>query len=315
MNTTNDLPNFLIVGGAKCGTTSIATYLAENEEIFISSIKEPHFFIADKLEGSSVQTLVNNFDDYKALFAESDAPMKGESSVFYLYYHEIAIPRILETLGRDTRIIILIRNPIDRAFSAYNYVRAKNSFETLEFDSALDAEESRLEDIRNSPMMHYTKVGRYPAMLRAYLDNFPNCHIELFDDVKKDAPALVNRLEKFLGVTETVRETMKIHNRGGMKWKNKGLGQIVKTISYRAKFLKDRFPWLRNFIRDAVEQKLLTKSEPLTKEQRLRLENVFREDLEQVSQMTGRNLDHWFSPTAKSESINSDISFDGAKNV
>jgi hypothetical protein len=151
-------------------------------------------------------------------------------------------------------------------------------------------------------------------MIRAYRDNFPNCHVELFEDMKKDAPALVNRIEKFLGVSETVRESVKVHNRGGMKWKSAGLGQVIKTISYKTKFLKDRFPWLRGVMREIVEKMLLTKSETLSPELRLRLENEFRDDLNEVAQLAGRNLDHWFSSLENPKAQPTVTSGDGATN-
>ena len=130
MSNHNNLPNFLIVGAAKCGTTSVASYLQTNPQIFISPIKETHHFIADKIK-HGVQKVVDTDAEYESLFASTDAPARGEASVFYLYFHQIAIPRIIAKLGTDVKIIIMLRDPVARAYSAYNFARALNAKENL----------------------------------------------------------------------------------------------------------------------------------------------------------------------------------------
>ena len=145
------LPNFLIVGAAKAGTTSLFEYLGEHPQIFTPAKKEPKFFsygcYPSPLKGPGddlvESQIVKNFDEYKKLFDNSDAyPLRGEASPDSLYYWNGAIPKIKKILG-DVKIIIMIRNPANRAFSNYMHL-IRDGRETLNFEAALDAEEYRI---------------------------------------------------------------------------------------------------------------------------------------------------------------------------
>jgi len=122
------LPNFLIVGAAKCGTTSLYYYLKQHPDVFMSEIKEPRFLsnrAANPGRGpgddSIVQSGVRSFDDYLNLFKKSTG-MKavGEASADTLFLFERTIPAIQRYLD-DPRIVIILRDPVKRAYSAYNY--------------------------------------------------------------------------------------------------------------------------------------------------------------------------------------------------
>ena len=292
MTNQNNLPNFLIVGAAKSGTTSIASYLQNNPQVFISAIKEPHHFIADQVK-QSVQKVVASDEEYTSLFAQTDAAARGEASVFYLYFHEVAIPKIIAKLGRDTKIIILLRNPVERAYSAYNFASALNAKENLNFPEALTKESERVSDPKVSPMLHYVRMGLYSEMVKAYLDAFPNCHIELFDDVKKDVEAMVGRLEDFLSVPRSSKEDFQVLNRGGLQWKYPFIGGVIKWTSSKSDFLKQRMPWLRSGFRYCLRKVLQTKTSPMDQQSRKYLENAFRDDVQKLAKLIDRNLDHW----------------------
>ena len=292
MSNQNSLPNFLIVGAAKSGTTSIASYLQTNPQVFISRIKETHHFIADQVK-HAVQKVVETDDEYSSLFDDTDAPARGEASVFYLYFHEVAIPRIVAKLGREIKIIILLRNPVDRAYSAYNFACALNAKENLSFSEAIEEEARRIEDPSVSPMLHYVQVGLYSEMVKAYLTTFPNCRIELFDDVKTDPEAMIGRLEDFLGVGNSNKDDFLVHNRGGLKWKYPLVGRLIKWISSKSDFFKQRMPWLRSGFRYCLRSVLQTKSTPLNPRARKYLEDVYREDVRKLAKLIDRNLDHW----------------------
>ena len=124
----NKLPNFLIVGAAKCGTSSLHNYLNQHPDIFMPSynklgmkVKEPRFLIKDLVK-NRLPNGVWSFEEYKSLFTDvKNAKLVGESTVLYLYYYEHAIKNIKHYLGKDVKIIIMLRNPIDRAYSAYSF--------------------------------------------------------------------------------------------------------------------------------------------------------------------------------------------------
>ncbi|MDB9910166.1 sulfotransferase [Flavobacteriales bacterium] len=223
----NKLPNFLIVGAAKSGTSSLHNYLNQHPQVFMPSynkegmkVKEPRFLIKDLVE-HRLHNGVWTFDEYQLLFNKvTDEKAIGESTVLYLYYFEEAIKNIKYRLDKNTRIIIMLRNPVDRAFSAYNHV-ARSVKEQLSFEEALEIEHERLElDPTLTPMVMYKDMGLYCNMVKAYLDNFENVHIIMYEDFKNDTAKEVKKTLEFLGLDSKVSiDTLSNHNVGGKSWK------------------------------------------------------------------------------------------------
>jgi hypothetical protein len=142
---TTRLPNFLLVGA-----TAIAGYLSQHPDIYVSPIKEPKFFTSQflrfPLQGpgdSFVENFtIKTFDAYKQLFRRvKDEKAIGDASVDNLYFHKEVIPLIKSCLG-DVKIIIVLRNPVERAFSAYKNL-LRDSRETLSFEEGLNRERDR----------------------------------------------------------------------------------------------------------------------------------------------------------------------------
>ena len=113
--------DFFIVGAPKSGTTSLYHYLASHPDIFMSSKKEPNYFSKSEIKQQELYYPIDeldSFSDYKILFSGSkEGQILGESSVSYLFYPEVASK--LHEHNSSAKIIILLRNPIERAFSHY----------------------------------------------------------------------------------------------------------------------------------------------------------------------------------------------------
>ena len=136
----NKLPNFLIVGAAKSGTSSLHNYLNQHPQVFMPSynkegikVKEPRFLIKDLVQ-HRLHNGVWSFEEYQSLFDYvKDEKAIGESTVLYLYYYKHTIKNIKHYLGEDVKIIIILRNPADRAYSAFQHVsrgfKENSSFE------------------------------------------------------------------------------------------------------------------------------------------------------------------------------------------
>ena len=144
----NKLPNFLIVGAAKSGTSSLHNYLNQHHQVFMPSynkegmkVKEPRFLIKDLVQ-HRLHNGIWTFEEYQSLFDDvKDEKAIGESTVLYLYYYKHAINNIKQYLGEDMKIIIMLRNPVDRAYSAFHHVsrgfKENNSFEkSLEIETS-----------------------------------------------------------------------------------------------------------------------------------------------------------------------------------
>ena len=134
------LPNFLIVGAAKSGTSSLHNYLNQHPDIFLPTynihgvkVKEPRFLIS-KLVKDRLHEGIWTLEEYQSLFFNCvDYSAVGESTVLYLYYYEEAIKNIKKYLGNNIKIIIMLRNPIERAYSAYNFLVRRGIKEKLSF--------------------------------------------------------------------------------------------------------------------------------------------------------------------------------------
>src|SRR5687768_13206013 len=200
------LPNLLIVGAAKCGTSSLHKYLEQHPEIFMSKVKEPRFITSqvtpfplngpgdDKVEA----WYVKKYDDYLKLFEGAESyPIAGESSADTLYFYKGSIPVIKQYLG-DPKIIIMLRNPVKRAFSAYQHL-VRDLREDLSFEDGLKEESNR---IRNNweLIYHYTAVSMYYDSVKAFLENFSSVKIILTEDQEKRPQQSIRDIFRFLEV-------------------------------------------------------------------------------------------------------------------
>ena len=296
------LPNFLIVGAAKSGTSSLHNYLNQHPDIFLPSynkqgkkVKEPRFLIKELVE-ERLHNGVWSWTEYQSLFDEVKEEKKiGESTVLYLYYHDLAIKNIKNRLGEDMKIIIMLRNPVDRAFSAYTHV-ARSVKENLTFEEALQAEEGRLDkDAYLTPMVMYKDMGLYYSMVKAYLENFKDVHVIMYEDFQKDTQKVVDEIFEFLGVSNGENiDTISKHNVGGKSWRI----PFLKQFFMKDNFLKRGFRFifskpLRLKVRGVLELFLKGKAKPIDSETKKELIRFFKNDVEKLEQLLNVNLKHW----------------------
>ena len=196
------LPNLLIVGAAKSGTTSLHNYLNQHPSVFMCSPKEPHFLINKDIGEQRIPNGVLSVEDYKFLFkGSSTKKYRGESSVMYLSFPEFAIKNINKYLSKDVKIIIMLRNPVDRAYSGYQHVRRYNFMESLSFEKALDQSENRYHNTSNmTPASRYLELGMYFEQVKRFIEEFDNVHVIIYDDYKNDFSSEIDNVFKFLDV-------------------------------------------------------------------------------------------------------------------
>ena len=212
-------PNFLIVGAAKSGTTSIHYYLSQSEEVGFSKIKEPKYFstgidsVAHNGPGDVYvdSFVIRDLRSYLNLFSDIETRLIGEASPNYLYNPKSA-ERIFSQLG-DLPIIIVLRSPIFRAFSSYSYL-CRDGRETKTFREGLELEKKRIESGYDF-IWHYTEVGMYKAQIERYQALFTKVKIVVFEEFIKNTLYHTNKILDFLGAQKLEKIDGRVMNPSG----------------------------------------------------------------------------------------------------
>ena len=297
----NKLPNFLIVGAAKCGTSSLHNYLNQHPNIFMPSfneeginVKEPQFLVKDKVK-NRLHFGVWTWEEYQSLFNQvKQQKAIGESSVFYLFYYQDAINEIKKRLGNDIKIIIMLRNPIDRAYSAFQHV-SRGLKEQQTFEYPLQIEKGRLEQNRNlTPMVMYKEMGMYYNMVKAYLESFKDVHIILYEDFSSSTSKVVKEVFQFLGVDQNQKINSDIrYNVGGKSWSNNTLKKVFVTESKLKIVMKKIAPEkARKTIRGILTRPFIKKVS-MKKKTREDLIRYFRKDVKKLALLINKDLTNW----------------------
>lgn len=296
----NSLPNFLLVGAAKSGTTSIYNYLKMHPEVFLPRLKEPYFLTGKKFEYVNKNGghyghgngFVYSFNEYKKLFVGSENyKCIGECSTGYLYFHNESIQNIKTYLNKP-KIIIVLRNPIDRAYSNYLH-HVRDGYEKLTFEEALANEKNR-EDWWWG--YQFRRAGLYYKQVKDYLDNF-ECKIILFDDLISDKTKTMYEVFDFLEVEKIDISDDTIYNKSGIVKNNlKGIifNKIRKNNSYFKKILTKIAP---TQLYEKVIEKLYYDNlyKPKIKNKtRLELLEFFKTDIKKLELLINRDLSNWY---------------------
>ncbi|MCA0152371.1 sulfotransferase family protein [Winogradskyella vincentii] len=295
----SNLPNFLIVGVAKCGTTSLVKYLDENPKIFISKNKEPRYLTYDILSEQGYKgpgdfrpkkIAVKTAESYRQLFKEAEEFIAiGEASTDTIYYYEHTINRIKDEFG-DPRIVIMLRDPVKRAISAYSHL-IREERETLSFEDGLLKEEERLNNGYEC-IWGYVKGGLYYEPVKAFKEAFSEVKILIFEDFVKNSKESVNEVLSFLKVEHAHDFSMDRFNKSGRP-KNKLINKFLTRKS-----------WLKSILKKILGEKLALKAKGKVQESNLqkiqidrRVQNKlylnFKKDIEQLEKYLGINLEQW----------------------
>ena len=287
-------PNFLIVGAAKSGTTSMCNYLRQHSNIFIPEFKEPQFFVYEKTK-DRLHKQIKSFDEYQKLFNNRREQIIGEGSVFYLFFYQEAIKNIKKYCDKDVKVLIILRNPIDRCLSAYHHVRRNNLMETLSLKEALNEEQERYKKNKNiTPMTLYKSMGLYYHQVKAYLDNFKNVKIVIYDDFKKDPSKVYGEILSFLELDKEKKINFNIkENVGGWQWKNKFLRFIFLNKNIIKVFL--RFLLTKNLLNKLKQKYVSMSTNRVTANREIKsyLCNYYKEDIKKLSDLLNIDLSFW----------------------
>ncbi len=300
-NKDKSLPNFLIVGAAKSGTTSLFNYLNQHPDIFIPSRKECRFFSdmpRNFIGGGSAEyqnDTVQSIEGYKELFQNGkQAKAKGDISNDYLYYYNKSIKNIKKYLGSNVKIIIILRNPIDRAYSNYLH-HVREGWEELSFEEALAKEEERKRNNYAWPF-YYKEVGMYCKQVKAYLDAFSNVRIYLFEELF-NMPRLLSSLFDFIGVADLdITNLGNQYNVSGYP-KIKFIHNLITKKSFISSIIRPAYKCLlpsesRKKITAYIKNNNLQKM-PMNNDTRQFLKNYFRDDILKLNSLIDKDCTAW----------------------
>lgn len=297
------LPDFLIAGAAKCGTTAVAEYIGQHPRVYMSPLKEPKFmsshFMTFPYKGPGDDFVeaftIKDFKEYKQLFRWARGRMVlGEASVESLYYHDRIIPLIKRYLG-DIKIIIVLRNPVDRAFSAYKML-VRDGRETCTFEEALEKEEER-KGKNWEYIWHLKDGGFYYDQVKGYLESFSDVKVMLFEDLRDHAVAFMQELYRFLGVRDNFvpKISLKLNSSGALR--NGFYRLLFRATGFKGMLYK--FLSLNgvsdSVLLNAIEAVRDGELEPmhLQAETRIRLARTYQKDILKLQELIGRDLSAW----------------------
>ncbi len=214
-------PNFLIIGAPKSGTTSLYHYLAPHEEVFLSAARKEGRFFSGIGRGKVYWPGYYHFDTaptpaaYQTLFADYAGQSRiGDVSPDYYAYAEQAAPRARKYCGREAKIIAILRNPVERTYSHY-LQNVRRDAEFASFQVALD-DEARRQAANWGFQWLYAGTSDYAERLAIWREYYPDMLVLLQDELDADTPAVVRRVQAFLGLEPREVETQKRYNTGGI---------------------------------------------------------------------------------------------------
>lgn len=290
------LPNFVVIGAPRSGTTSLFFYLKQHPDIFLPVRKELHYFSYDLLrenvngpgDKDALESVCATREEYKAHYARVGGEKAvGEVSPSYLYFSEVS-ERIRSKLG-EVKIIALLRNPVEKAFSQYMHLVRENR-EGMGFYEALMAEEERMAS-GWSDIWRYAESSLYSDRIRKYISVFGRDNTKfILTDQLADAPdTVMQELFDFLGVDTGFRpDTSRVYLRSGRP-KSKmiasffGSSNPLKTVA--RKIIPER---LRVHIRLALLDANVGSKGEIDERARIHLRSYFQEDILELERVLAR---------------------------
>jgi Sulfotransferase family len=290
------LPNFLVIGAQKAGTTALYHYLKQHPQVYMSPDKEPHFFTYEGGDlkfsgpGRGHLTPITRIEDYSELFrGAAGETAVGEASTSYLY-----LTRALERIRRyvpDAKLIAVLRDPAERAYSSFLHMVRDGREPLSGFEQALQAEEARIRD-NWGPIWHYKQNGFYYDQLKRYFEAFGQDQVKvyLYEDLKSDPLGMLQDIFRYLGVDDAfVPDVSLRHNISGVL-KN-------ETLLFLARRLNTLTPTIRSYLpsraRRYIKTRVLVEPPQLSPEVRWRLVEEYREDVLRLEELIQRDLSAW----------------------
>ncbi len=275
------LPNLIVIGAPKCGTTSLHHYLDLHPQVAMARAKELDFFIDTRNWEMGIAWYESQF---------RAAPVRGESSPAYTRYPQVpGVPERMAQIVPDARLVYLVRDPIDRVISSYRFRRWILGEQGREINEAL-------ADVEHSASV---AASRYALQLEQYLAHFPKQQIMVVDstDLRASTGPTLARIFSFIGVDDTFASdefSRRVGETDGLQ--ANALGRAMRSFAfrtvgqYRARAFKSRVPQpLQRFLLSPLDVPQVTLDPGVRKE----LEAFFKPDVDRLRALTGQRFESW----------------------
>jgi hypothetical protein len=298
-----DAADFLVIGAARSGTTALTSFLGEHPDVFVATPKEPHFLAfpgsAPRFTGLGDDDLVNRAaisdeQAWRGLFRGRSERRRGEGSVTTLAYPDAAIPAIERYCAPGCRLVVMLRDPVDRAFSSWLYLRSRGH-DAGSFEECLAAEEERTRG-GWSHMWQLARLSRYAEQLAPFVRAFGDrLLVVVQEEFAADPAGRLRGVLEFLDVDPGVAiDASRRVNAAGLP-RSRAVTSALNTLR--------RSPALRRLVTTAVPQRQRerirtanldrTTVDPAT---RARLAAQLAGDVADLQDLLGRRFPLW--PTA-----------------
>lgn len=300
------MPTFIIIGAPRSGTTSLYYYLRQHPEITMSRVKETNYFsyLASLVEKEYEIKPISGWEvstrpAYESLFVKNLRTRAiGEATPFYLYVP--GVPRQIYHQIPNVKLILILRNPIDRAYSTY-LKNCREGLETRPFEDAIRQELQHPGKVVRSEF-YYARAGLYTQHITRYLEFFHKDQFKLIfqDDLLRSPQTLLSDLFSFLGVDATfVPDTSVRFNQAipPLLMKKNSSRIWLKSFSRQVRRYIPQslyFPLLK--LKYAVNKRVRSYPE-LSKNMQVLLRDFYEQDVQALQTFTGRDLSSWLEVT------------------
>lgn len=282
-------PNVFVVGSARCGTTTISEVLKLQNDFYVPDIKEPKTLAINSHQESMrgkgdryyYRKKPKNISEYIKLFDGQECQYRVDASTSYLYYYAEAIENI-KAICDNPKIIIILRNPVERAFSQYSLM-VRDGREKLNFQRAIADEKQRIE-AGWEYAWHYAELGFYADQVEAFKENFNDVSVIPFEVLFKSGVCDFEYLSELIGVrvekVDITKENSSYSGYSGLvsSVKNSFLGDLLRGV------VGDKF---KRKIKSMVSKDLVVEKDLLTSEY---LKQKYIADVKRLSLITGINF-------------------------
>ena len=293
------LPNFMCLGAAKSGTTTLYDILRQHPDIYIPRFKEPHFFDIPENYKNGIEWYKTNY------FRNANKRIIADFTPSYFFEKE-SPKRIFKNLGKDMKFVVILRNPVDRAYSHYLHSK-RDEYESLSFNNALENENVRLlkyqdkNDYLSYLRKSYVHQGLYAEMLQRYLvyyslENF--LFIDFEEEFLNNRKNTINTILAFLELDNSIDLKINLKSNPASKQRSRILKRVMKNRGLWKRVLKFLVPsiQLRQIIRNKIQRANISSFTPERLDDKFKIElfdRYFKEDIINFEKISKKKLS-WY---------------------